>query len=714
MEPSPDLQRLIRPSSIAIVGASPRPLSSGSITLNNLINAGYEGRLYAVNPKYEEILGVKCYRSINELPEAVDSAILCVPAISISHVLEEAGNAGVRSAIVYASGFAEADEKGHIYQSEIHDIATSFGMPICGPNCLGIVNLRDRYYGFGTSVSAALPCGRVSAVCQSGSIGIALLNSGRGIGFNYLVSSGNEAVITVEDYLEFFAEDDATDVILAFVEGFRNIAKLREVASLALECDKPIIVIKVGRSAVARRAALAHTGSLAGSDAVHDAFFKQAGIIRATDLDEALETTALLLRSPRPKGGRIGVIAISGGEVGLLADLSDEIGLQFATISDDTVMSIREVVPPFIDVGNPLDAGWVGDEGQTYAACLERMGGDPQVDIVAVCQDAPIGFGPDLAGEYEPLAQAVVKAAGKLNKPIILFSNISGGFQPNLRKILDEGGIPTLQGTSESLRAIRHLIDFASYRKGLRTQVNVEQNPERQMRALRLLTRSCLTEHESKQLLREYGIRITRERLVHTVGEAIDAAEEIGYPIALKIDSPDIQHKTDIGAIRLNIANSGALEAAYDEVLYDTQRSRPEARIGGMLVQEMLNIEHACEVIAGLAYDNQFGPTILFGLGGTLVEALHDVTLRVSPLSVDDAWSMLEELRGSAILNGIRGKPPADRQAIVDVLLCLSDLSIELDERISEIDINPLLVFPQGEGAVAADALVVCSGMDTK
>src|SRR3972149_7042386 len=370
MTSSMDLRSLIRPASIAVVGASPRPLSSGFITLNNLVHSGYSGRVYAVNPKYDKVLGVEGYDSIGEIPEAIDSAILCVPGSSVSRVLGEAGRAGVRSAVVYASGFAETDEGGRRYQSELQENAASHGMAVCGPSCLGIVNLRDRYYGFGASVAADLPRGRVSALCQSGSIAISLLNSGRGIGFNYVVSSGNEAVVTVEDYLEFFVQDEETDVVLAFVEGFRNIPKLRKVAGLALEHDKPIIVLKVGRSAIAQRTALAHTGALAGSDAVHNAFFKQTGIIRAVDLDEALETTALLLKAPRPKGGRLGVIAISGGEVGLLADLAEEIGLQFATLSDDTTRSIREVVPPFIDVGNPLDAGWVGDEGRTYPTSI--------------------------------------------------------------------------------------------------------------------------------------------------------------------------------------------------------------------------------------------------------------------------------------------------------------------------------------------------------
>ena len=707
-----DLRSLIRPNSIAVVGASPRPLSSGFITLNNLVHSSYSGRLYAVNPKYDEILGVRCYASIGDLPEAVDSAILCVPGASASQVLREAGNAGARSAIVYASGFAETDQGGREYQSELQQVAASFRMAVCGPNCLGIVNLRDGYYGFGSSVAADLPSGRVSAVCQSGSIGIALLNSGRGIGYSYVVSSGNEAIVTVEDYIEFFVQDDATDVILAFVEGFRNIPKLREVASLAMDRNKPIIVLKVGRSAVARRTALAHTGALAGSDTVHNAFFKQTGIIRANDLDEMLETAALLLTAPRPRGSRLGVIAISGGEVGLLADLAEDIGLRFAVLSENTVRSIREVVPPFINVGNPLDAGWVGDEGQTYAACLERMGRDPSVDLIAVCQDVQVGFGQDLAAEYEPLARSIVMAADKLHKPLVLFSNISGGFQPVLREIFDKGGIPTLQGTVESLRAIRHLIDFSSFRKRPPSLTRTETAGERLATAVGFLTGGCLSEHASKQVLSAYGIPVTREGQAQTIEAAREVAEGIGYPVVLKVDSPDIPHKTEAGAIRLNVTDSDALGIAYEAILASARRTNPAARISGVLVQEMLDLEHACEVIAGVAYDQQFGPTVLFGLGGIMVEVLRDVALRVAPLSEEDAWEMLDELRGSPVLAGVRGKPAVDREAIVDVLLRLSAMAIDLGDRVSEIDINPLVVFSEGQGAVAADALVVCSRPD--
>jgi acyl-CoA synthetase (NDP forming) len=706
------IARLIRPRSVAVVGASERDGSLGGHVIRNLEYAGYAGQQYCVNPKYEAVFGVPCYPSIRDLPAAVDCVVVAVPAQYVVPVMKEAADNGVRSAVIFAAGFAESGDEGRLLQSQLGAIARSSGMAICGPNCLGIANFRDGFMGFSSLMDFDLAAGKIAAVCQSGSVALALLNNNRGIRYRYVVSSGNEAATTIEDYIDFFVQDPGTGAILAFVEGLRNVPKLKRAAAMAIEQDKPIIFLKVGRSAVGRRSVVAHTGALAGSEAVHAAFFKQMGIIQVADLDELLETAVLLAAAPTPGGSKLGVIGISGGEVAMLSDLAEDNGLEFADLAEETATRIRSLLPPFSKVGNPLDAWGIGDLGNAYANCLEALGQDPSVDLVAVCQDAQIGLTERSIAYYVPLAHSVVGVSKRLHKPLVLFSNISGGVHPSLREILEAGGVPTLQGTTPSLRAIRHFVDYGAYRRLPRrlSASSIAPHESRIPGAFGIQPGSSLGEHASKQLLSAYGIRSTREEIAGSLREAKRIALKLGYPIVLKVDSPDIQHKTDAGAVRLNVRDAEELARAYEEVLANARKACPAARVGGVLVQEMLDLSQALETIVGVTWDPQFGPTVLFGLGGVLVEVLRDFSLRVAPLTEEDAWSMLDDIRCRRVLDGVRGKPPADRGAIVDVLIKVSALAIELEGRLAEVDINPLVVFSEGKGAVAADALVVASG----
>ena len=699
------LKKLIEPSAVALVGASERPFSLGETTLKNLIDAGYEGKLYPINPKYDQIAGLPCYAGWAEIPEPVDCAIFCTPAHTVPGLLDEAGEAGVRAAVVFASGFAETGDEGRELQIALKQAADRWGIALCGPNCLGLINFPNRFTGYSAPMAFESSTGRISAVCQSGSIALALLNNGRGLQYRAIVSSGNEAVNSIEDYLEFFVKDSATDVVLAFVEGFRNIPKLREVASLARKKAKPIIVLKVGRSAAGRQAAVAHTGALAGADTVLDALLKQLGIIRVRDLDELLETALLFDRVRYPDGDQIGVIGISGGEIGLLADLAEDADLQMARLSTESVNALGEILPPYSTVANPLDA-WTGDLGDRYANCLQVMAEDSNINLVAVSQDAQAGLSDQQASFYSNQARSLLNIYQNTEMPIVMFSNVSGGLHPDLQEIYDQGNIPVLQGTTESLRAIRHLIDFSHRRAQPEAQIESIDTPDTEGVAP-LLTGGSLSEHTSSQILAAYGIPVTRQALATSPEEAVGAASQIGYPVVLKVESPDIQHKTDIGGVRLGLQDKEAVADAYYEIIASTRHAQPDARINGVLVQEMLDLSDAVETIVGVTWDRQCGPTLVVGLGGVLVEVLKDVAIRVAPLTTADAWSMLDELRGSRILDGVRGKPAADKQAIVDILLRLSNMVMDIGEPIAELDINPLVVFPAGRGAVAADALIV-------
>jgi acetate---CoA ligase (ADP-forming) len=701
------LTYLLNPRSVAVIGASERPGSLGAATLANLMGADFSGKLYPVNPKYEEIFNIPCYSGWEAIPEPVDCTILCTPAHTIPALLEQAGQAGARSAIAFASGFSETGDEGRKLQEALQRTADTFDMPVCGPNGLGLANFSDGFLGFSAPLDVNVPAGTISAVCQSGSVAITLINSGRGLNYRTVISSGNEAVTTIEDYLEFLVEDPGTEIIMAFVEGFRNIPKLRVVAARAVEMNKPIIVLKIGRSVAGERAVIAHTGALAGADRVLDNLFKQIGILRVNDLDEMLETAALFEAAREPKGSRIGVMGISGGEVGLLADLAEDTGLELAQLSNTTITEIRELLPPFCNVANPLDAWGMGDLGPTYEGCLDSLARDPGVDLIAICQDSQAGLGDDQAKFYTNQANSVVSAYQKTSKPMVSFSNIGGAFHPRMQAVFQDGNVPTLQGTRESLRAIKHFVDFHQLRTSsqeppAKTSTNTEN-----ANISALLTPGSLSEHSSSQILADYGIPITRQKLTTSLEETILAAAEIGYPVVLKIDSPDIQHKTDIRAVQIGIKDEAALSTAYTTIEANVVHANPSAHINGMLVQEMLDPEDGLELIVGMTHDPVCGPTILFGIGGIFVEVLEDIALRVAPLSKHDAWDMLTEIRSARILDGVRGGAPVDKSAIVDVLLNLSKLAVDLDGKVSELDINPLIVYPEGRGAIAADALIV-------
>ena len=623
--------------------------------------------------------------------------------------LEKAGQAGARSAIVYASGFGETGEDGIAQQNDLQKVAKKYSMPVCGPNCIGLANFKNGFGGLSATVPPSLKPGRVSAVCQSGSVGIALLNNGRGIEYHYMVTSGNEAVVTAEDYIEFFLRDEETAVVLAFIESFRNIPKLRRAAALARDCGKPIIVLKVGRSLLSQRTVASHTGALAGADKALDALFRQCGIIRVQNINEMLETASLFvdLGDRRPSGDGVGMLAVYGGEIGLLADLSDDIGLRLPPLSEETVAEVKKHLPPYSNIANPLDAWGNGDLGETYANCLAALGRDPAIDLVAVSLDIQAGTCPQQADFYKMATGSIVRTAKLLDKPVIVFSNISGGLHPGLRSDLEKGKTPILQGSVESLRAIGHLSDFSAGQKNPTALGHCQTDAKRTAKAAEKLSPSPQSESRSKEILQLYDIPVTAGKLVATVEEAQQAALEMGFPVVLKADSAHLPHKTEADVIRLDISDPEALATAYNEIMANAARAVGEDRINGVLVQEMLDLNNAVEVIAGIMIDAQCGPVILFGLGGIFTEVLTDISLRVAPLREKDAWSMVDEIKGAEILKGARGKPPVDRAAVVKILQNLSQLAMELGDQISELDINPLVVFAEGKGAVAADAFIV-------
>lgn len=702
-----DLRSLLAPKSIAVVGASERP-GPGRQVLENLGQLGYSGDVYPVNPKYREVAGRTCYPSLSDVDKAgktVDMVAILLGRDRILPVLKEAAAMGVKAAWAFASGFAEADHKGKKLQHELEHFCRQNQIAFCGPNCVGFLNPVAKVGTYSAPVSPSLLPGKIGAVVQSGSICLALANSDRGLGYSLLISSGNEAVLDSTDYISYMLEDDNTAVVLAFIEQFRRPARLIDVACRARQVGKPLIVLKVGRSELAKQAAITHTGALTGTDAVHDAVFKKYGIIRVDSLDEMLETAAALvgLKDNLPAGNKVGMITVSGGEIGLIGDLTEGLDVDFPDWSTKATQIFQEALPPYSNISNPLDAWGNGKVEQTYPPSMAAAAAEKNIDMVVVSQDSPAGMASAQVDQYAIVAKAAVDIASKSGKPIVAISNLSGGLHPGVRRIFEDGGVPLLQGTQEGLRAVHHLITYGNLvRKGAFARPNAEKPGREDLFGRR---KRVLMEEEAKRLLSQNGIPCTQEVLCHNLDEAVDAFRKMERPVALKLISPEIPHKTEAGIVRLNIAQEDDLRSAYQGIMENAERYMPDAKITGVLVQEFITTAVA-EVIVGISRDADFGPVVLFGLGGTTAELFSDHALGIPPLSREEAIEMIHRTKASRLLQGFRGGPAGDEQALVDTLTRLGGLADEWGDRIQALDINPLLVLPAGQGVVAVDALI--------
>jgi len=545
-----DLSKLFNPKSIAVVGASER-FGAGSLVIENLRTLGYQGKIIPINPRYKTIQGLACYPSLPEVPEEekIDSIAILLGYQQIIPVLEQAAQRGVRGAWAFASGFAETGEEGVRLQEELRKLCLERNILFCGPNCVGYANLHGRVGMYSAPISPTLKKGRVSAIAQSGSVILALANSNRGVGFNLLISSGNEAVLDATDYLAYLIEDENTGVIITFLESIRRPDKFTQVCERAAELCKPIIMVKVGRSEMAQGAALTHTGALTGSDRVHDALFKKLGVIRVEDLDQLLETAEVFVRCQNrlPQGNGVGLITVSGGEIGLIGDLSERLSFSFPSLSTGSQEELKKRLPPFTPISNPLDAWGSGDLAETYPACLEILGKEEGMDLIAISQDSPPGMAEKQVNQYTAVAKAAVRAASR-GKPIIAFSHISGGLDPTIKRILDQGNIPFLQGTRESLLAIHHLMEYAHFLRKRDTQDKSWGQSPRDLKVMKQNLkgeRRILPDGQAKEILRAYGIQVAKELLTKTVDQALEATKQLGYPVVLKGQSPQIPHKTE-------------------------------------------------------------------------------------------------------------------------------------------------------------------------
>jgi acetyltransferase len=709
------MRALLHPKRVAVVGDSPNP-GFAPIIRRNIVTCGFEGEVFPINPRYEEIAGLKAYPSVDAVPGGVDLAVIGVPARAVDAVLMQCEQAGVKAINIITSGYGEQDnEIGRERQAHLRAFAARTGIRIVGPNCLGNISVPAKMCAMSGPFEFLKP-GPIGLVLQSGLMAYSLMIPplDRDMGFSYVVTSGNEADLEAADLMRYFVEDDETRVIGCFIEQFRDPQKLIEVAEMAAERRKPIVVLKIGRSEAGRRSALAHTGSLVGSDDVADAVMRQYGIIRVDGLDEMTETLAALYSDRLPRGAGVGAIYVSGGAAGLVSDLAQDLGIDLPDLAPQTIQRLEAVIPEYGTVGNPLDVtGQVGAIPELMRGAFEGMAEDPNIHTIVYGQAYPMTVDLDTpAGEimrvsHEKYPDKVFYTVALVPGEIAIQMRRDDGGPPH-EPVTNWGGVPFLQGVENGLRAVAHLNDYASY---IRTRspngrAAVESPVAEQAREIvRGANGQALVERTAKQLLSLYGIPTTAEQLATSPDEAVSAARQIGYPVVLKIESPDITHKTEAGGVLLNIQDADAVRAGYARIIDSARSYHPAATISGVLVQQMA--APGREMIVGMTRDPDFGPAVAVGLGGIFVEVLKDVALGVPPLSDIAARNMLGRLRGKAILEGTRGQGPADVDTVVDILLKFSQLCLDLKDDVSEIDINPLVVYEAGRGALVVDCLVV-------
>ena len=701
---SDNLVALFEPKAVAVIGASRRSESVGYAILKNLKKDGFTGKIFPVNPKADEICGINCYKTVNDIPEPFDLAVIIIPSRFVPETLEICGKKGVRSAIVISAGFREVGGEGINLEKQVSEIAKKYNMPVLGPNCLGNLN-TDPKISLNASFSRTMPRpGNIAFISQSGALCTAILDYAKGenIGFSKFISLGNKADITELKLLQYLKDDPKTDVILMYVEdlvdGRAFINAAREITGDQAKTI-PILAIKSGRTPQGAKAASSHTGSLMGSDKVYDAIFAQAGVLRIDSVHELFDLATAFAYQPIPKGNRVAIITNAGGPGIMTTDACVRYGLQMAQFSTSTVEKLKEVLPPTANFSNPVDV--IGDAQQNrYEHAIQCVVDDPNVDSVIVL------LTPQAMTDIEGTAETIVKFGKKSGKTILACFMGSSDITPGV-KILEENRIPQYKFPEEPARALAAMDEYKKWVDRPRTKEKKfevdRESIKRVIDKAKQNNQKFLTIDQSMEVFKAYGFPILPFGFAKSVKEAVEQAKKIEFPVAMKIVSPQVVHKVDVGGVRLNLTSEKDVEQAYEDMLEKIGRSG-NVPIEGVFIQAMS--KPGREVILGMNHDPHFGPILMFGLGGIYVEAFKDVTFRVAPIRELTATCMIENIRAYPLLKGIRGEKPADLEAIADCLERLSQLACEQTD-ISEIDINPLLVYGKGEGASVIDARII-------
>lgn len=695
--PEKNLSALFEPQSVAVIGASAAPGKVGHSVVSNLVEAGYGGTIYPVNPKGGEILGLPVVASIGELPAPLDLAVICIPPRFVVEAVEELGKIPARAAIVITAGFKETGHEGYLLEEELKKAAQKHGIALLGPNCLGLNNTKGGLNA--TFAAGHPPMGNIAFFSQSGALCTAILDwaLGENIGFSKFISLGNKAVLDESDMLNYMRDDPDTNVILGYVEGVEDGQRFMKAAA-SVTPEKPVIMIKSGTTGAGAKAASSHTGAMAGAEQAYGAAFTQTGIIRVSDVGSLFNLAQAFSTQPLPKGPNLAIVTNSGGPGIMAADVTEHSDLMMGTMTTKSIDRLLKVLPPFASVFNPVDI--IGDaDAERYEKSVEIVLEDELAHSVLVL------LSPTASAEIEETARAIARAAKGADKPVFACFMGSKRVGPG-RRILQEAGIPCYAFPEPAIRAIEGMYHYQNWRERPEPVSMDFPRDLEQARAVldKARTGGCveIVEFQAQNLLKAYNLPLPMTELARTSDDAVAAAERIGYPVVMKIASPQISHKSDVGGVRVGMENADEVRSAFMDITSRASRLRKDAAIQGCLVQEMAP-KGSREIIIGFKRDPQFGALIMFGLGGVYVEVLKDISFRLAPLTLTDAQDMVREIRSYPLLRGVRGERPVAFDAIEKIMLIMSQLADDFPE-ILEADFNPVLVNP--DGAVVADVRV--------
>lgn len=709
------VEALLHPKNVVIVGATDRPGGWPGRVYENLKKYGFAGNVYAVNPRYDTVWGVKCYPSVSKLPEAPDHLLVIVPAKAAVETLIEGGKAGARSATVFAGGFGEGGGGATlITAADMEGIIRKSGLAVSGPNCMGNLSGAHRMLTIPDDRMGEIGPGPVAIVGQSGGISTALYRAlaDRGMATGYIVMSGNELGLTAADFIRYFTADGQTKVIVSFVETVKDPEDFLDACRGAQKAGKPIVMFKIGGSAASRAAALAHTGALAGSLDVFDAVAGQAGVIRMDSLDGIVEAVEYFLHAAPPQSNRATAITLSGGFKGLLLECAERNGVVFPELAAETLQALRKVLGEDVTLGNPIDGGFaVVANRQTYYDCIDILARDANTDILLLQEELPRTDTADRkADNLRAMEQRVAAGVPKPFAVLSMTSYMMTDFSRKLRQELLH--LPFLHEINKGLRAVGAAGTYSMLRRQAASEEAAKPTGKAPAEARALLAKArpvgglrALNEADAKALIGHYGIATPKEAVVGSVDEAVEAARRIGFPVVLKAVSAEITHKTDAGAVKLDLKDETALREAYAAVERNVAKAAPKARIDGMLIGAF--VTGGLELVLGIQRDKEMGPVVMVGGGGVALELYKDVAFGAPPLSRARAEAMIDATKAGRLIRGYRGQKAYDRDAVVAALQAIGRFAYDFRDVIESVDVNPFVVLPEGKGGVALDALVV-------
>lgn len=691
------VEKLFNPKSIAVIGASRQEGKVGHSVLKNLLQYGYPGKIYPINPKAEEILRTRTYSTIFAVEGEIDLAVVAIPSQFVPSILRDCVSKKIGAVVIISAGFKESGKQGSQLERELVEIIKNSGIRVLGPNCLGII---DTASSLNASFAAGMPSpGNIAFFSQSGALCTAVLDwaLGEDVGFSKFISLGNKADIDEVDLLLTLADDQETKVILGYLEGVSNGTRFMEVAR-EVSRKKPVIIIKSGRTQAGARAASSHTGTLTGLDTAYEAAFRQCGIIRAETVQTLFDYAIAFAHQPLPRGPNLAILTNAGGPGIIAADAVENSILQMASFRENTISKLRKELPSNASIYNPVDV--IGDAGaDRYEKAMKTIVDDPGVDSLTVI------LAPQAMTKIKETAEVIRKISSAVSdKPIV--SSFMGRLEVKQGiRILRSGKIPNYSYPERTISALEAMVKYRKWKetpsgKILSFEVN-KKKAENIFTKAKEKSEANLTTEETREVLSAYGFSLPQRIVTETSREAISAANSLGYPVVMKIVSPDILHKSDVGGVKVGITEKSQVARSFEDLISNAKRFMPEALILGVTVEEM--IAPGKEVVLGSSRDPSFGPLLMFGLGGIYVEVLKDVSFRIAPLTFNEAELMIKEIRSYPILKGVRGEEPSDLIAVRESLLRLSQLVTDFSE-ILEIDINPLMVLPAGKGAVVIDS----------